>query len=54
MKTLKSILLILVNVLLIPLGMITSAGAVWFTLPGIETTELGIFLVNALSSSGIF
>lgn len=54
MKTLKSILLILVNVLLIPLGMLTSAGAVWFTLPGIETTELGIWLVKTFSSTGIF
>jgi len=54
MHTLKSILLILVNILLIPLGMITSAGTVWFTLPGVTSTELGIWLVNTFSTTGLF
>lgn len=54
MKLLKSILLILASILAIPCSMLTTFGAVWFTLPNITTTEFGIWVLTKVSSTGIF
>ncbi len=48
MKALRTLLLILTNILLIPLAIIITVGAVWYSLPAIQTTFIGDFLLTTL------
>lgn len=50
----KSIFLILSNILAVILGMIVAFGTVWFTLPGIQTTDLGVFILGSISTTALF
>lgn len=54
MKVFKTILFILSTLLIIPLGLVMAGGAVWYTLPALATTELGLFITKYLSSTAIF
>lgn len=50
----KSILLILSNMLTVLLSIVASFGIVWFTLPNIGTTEFGLFVLEIFSTTSIF
>lgn len=54
MKVFKIILAILASLLIVPLGIIATAGAMWFTLPMIETTIIGTTILKVLTEQWIF
>lgn len=54
MKVFKMILLILSNILTIPLAAIMTCGAIWYTLPNLALTKLGLLISSHLSSTVIF
>lgn len=54
MKFLRNILVILLNLISIPLSVLTAAGLIWYSLPMFSTTGLGIFISNHFSSVAIF
>ena len=54
MKILRNILVIILNILSIPLTVLTAAGLVWYSLPMFATTEFGILITANLSSTAIF
>ena len=54
MKVLKTILLILSNILSVVCGSFAAFGAVYFTLPAFKTTQVGLFIGQALSETKMF
>lgn len=54
MKVLKTILLILSNILSVACGSFAAFGAVYFTLPAFKTTQVGLFIGQALSETTMF
>ena len=54
MKVFRNIMLILVNILLIPLCLLASAGVIWYVLPMLATTSIGTFVLTYLSNTAIF
>ena len=54
MKIFKIILLIISNLLTIPLAAVMTCGAIWYTLPNLALTDLGLVVSSHLSSTVIF
>lgn len=54
MKAFRFILLLLSNIIVIPLGLTLVTGIIWFTLPEIQNTVLGDFLLTHLNQNAIF
>ena len=52
MKVFKMILLILSNILTIPLAAVMTCGAIWYTLPNLALTKLGLLISNPIPVSG--
>lgn len=49
MKAFRIILAIIASLLIVPLGIVATAGAMWFTLPMIETTIIGTTILKVLT-----
>ncbi len=54
MKAFKIILTIMLSIISIPCAMIMTTGAIWYTLPLIQTTPLGLLITNHIPSAVIF
>ena len=54
MKAFRIILAIIASLLIVPLGIAATAGAMWFTLPMIETTIIGTTILKVLTEQWIF
>lgn len=54
MKAFRIILAIIASLLIVPLGIVATAGAMWFTLPMIETTIIGTTILKVLTEQWIF
>lgn len=54
MKFLRSLSLILLQILLIPLGLIGVTGAIWYALPSVQQTDAGLKLIELLPEPVIF
>lgn len=53
-KLWKSILLILVNIVSIPLSLLATAGIIWYTLPALKLTIIGKAILSVLSPTVVF
>lgn len=54
MKTFRSILLMLANILILPLAIALTAGIVWYSLPAIQVSVIGNWLLSFLTPTAIF
>lgn len=54
MKIFKSILLILINLLTLPLNAIATTGIMWYTLPNLKYCIIGNYILKILSPTTIF
>ena len=54
MKTLRAILLMLANILMLPLAIMLTTGIVWYSLPAIQVSVIGNWLLSFLTPTAIF
>lgn len=54
MKTLRAILLMLANILILPLAIMLTTGIVWYSLPAIQVSVIGNWLLSFLTPTAIF
>lgn len=54
MKTFRAILLMLTNILILPLAIVLTAGIVWYSLPAIQVSVIGNWLLSFLTPTAIF
>lgn len=54
MKAFKQILFLLLNILLIPISILTTFCVVWYILPTIQTTVIGIEILKIFSQQAMF
>ena len=54
MKTFRSILLMLANILILPLAIALTVGIVWYSLPAIQVSVIGNWLLSFLTPTAIF
>ena len=54
MKTFRSILLMLANILILPLAILLTTGIVWYSLPAIQVSVIGNWLLRFLTPTAIF
>ena len=54
MKVFRSILLMLANILILPLAIALTAGIVWYSLPAIQVSVIGNWLLSFLTPTAIF
>ena len=46
MKIFKHILMIILSIISIPCAILMTTGCIWYTLPMIQTTKLGLLITN--------
>ena len=54
MKIFKHILMIILSIISIPCAILMTTGCIWYTLPMIQTTKLGLLITNNIPNTGIF
>lgn len=54
MKFIRSLLLTLLHLLILPIGLLMTAGIMWYTLPSFQTTIVGTTISSILSPTIIF
>lgn len=54
MKVFRSILLMLANILILPLAILLTAGIVWYSLPALQVSVIGNWLLSFLTPTAIF
>ena len=54
MKTFRAILLMLANILILPLAILLTTGIVWYSLPAIQVSVMGNWLLHFLTPTAIF
>lgn len=54
MKVFRSILLMLANILILPLAIALTAGIVWYSLPALQVSVIGNWLLSFLTPTAIF
>ena len=54
MKTFRAILLMLANILMLPLAIMLTTGIVWYSLPAIQVSVMGNWLLSFLTPTAIF
>lgn len=54
MKTLRAILLMLANILMLPLAILLTTGIIWYSLPAIQVSVIGNWLLGFLTPTAIF
>ena len=54
MKTFRAILLMLANILMLPLAIMLTTGIIWYSLPAIQVSVIGNWLLSFLTPTAIF
>ena len=54
MNIFKKILFILLNILMIPVALIATAGITWYMLPALKTINVGLWIGSIISEQAIF
>lgn len=54
MKTFRSILLMLANLINLPIAMLLTFGVIWYTLPALQSSTIGTWVLSFLTPTAIF